>query len=245
VCELHSVAVSSTGLYHLQLLGDFDFKYAGSPVALPLGARRLLTLLAVNGELRRGAAAELLWPDCPPTRATSNLRTTLCRTGRIQGPTLINRVGPRLQLAPSVTVDLHVSWSKAREVVAGLSDLPDDYEGFISDLTQPLLPDWSEEWLTLERERWDLMRQHALEVLAQEFGAARRYLAAIQTALSAIVVDPIREAAHRIIVEVHLAEGDSASALKRYRNYQTLLEREFDVAPSPRMADLLQKLLST
>jgi DNA-binding SARP family transcriptional activator len=157
---------------------------------------------------------------------------------------LINSVGPRLHLAPSVTVDLHASWGKARQIVAGLDDLPDDFEAYVGDLTQPLLPDWSEEWLILERERWDQMRQHALEILAQQFGAAGRYLPAMQTALSAIAVDPMRETAHRIIVEIHLKEGDIASALKRYRNYQVLLEQEFDVAPSRHMTQLVQKLFS-
>lgn len=208
-----------------------------------MGAQRLLTLLAVNGDLYRGAAAELLWPDCPPTRAAANLRTALCRGRCDRGHMLISGDGPRLQLARSVVVDLHLSWDKAREIIAGLSDLPDDFEAFISDLAQPLLPESSEEWLTLEQERWNQMRQHALEVLAQQFTAAGRYLPALQTALAAIAVDPMRETAHRIIVEIHLEEGDVASALKRYRQYRTILEREFNVAPSQHMTQLVQKLL--
>ncbi|MFJ9729563.1 BTAD domain-containing putative transcriptional regulator [Streptomyces sp. NPDC101209] len=209
-----------------------------------MGTQRLVTLLAVNGDIQRAAASELLWPDCPPKRAAANLRTALCRGRRVRGPMVINTSGARLQLAPSVTVDLYRSWDKARQIVAGHSDLPGDFEAYITDLTQPLLPDWSEEWLTLERERWDQMRQHALEILAQQFVTAGRYLPALQTALSAIAIDPIRETAHRIIVEIHLEEGDIASALKRYRNYQALLKREFNVAPSRHMTQLVQKLHS-
>jgi DNA-binding SARP family transcriptional activator len=64
-------------------------------------------------------------------------------------------------------------------------------------------------------------------------------------ALAAIAIDPIRETAHRIVVEVHIAEGNVASAIKRYQGYRDLLQREVRVAPSPRMTQLIQDLIPT
>lgn len=51
---------------------------------------------------------------------------------------------------------------------------------------------------------------------------------------------------HRIAVEVHLAEGNVACAVKRYEDYRRLLRRrEWKVGPSPRMTRLVRDLTRT
>ncbi|TRO56199.1 bacterial transcriptional activator domain-containing protein, partial [Streptomyces sp. IB201691-2A2] len=119
------------------------------------------------------------------------------------------------------------------------------WDRLVEDLSQQLLPGWEEDWLALERERWDQMRLYALESLAQQFQSASQYLPALQAALAATAVDPIRETPHRILVEVHLAEGNVASAIKRYRDYRRFLQRELRVAPSPQMTQLVRNLTPT
>ncbi|MEU6540517.1 bacterial transcriptional activator domain-containing protein [Streptomyces sp. NPDC047000] len=114
----------------------------------------------------------------------------------------------------------------------------------VEELGQPLLLGWDDEWLILERERWDQMRLYALESLAQHFLAVGRFLAAHQAALTATAVDPFRETAHRIAIEVHAAEGNIACAVKHYLDYRRLLQRELRVSPSPRMTDLVHDLTS-
>jgi DNA-binding SARP family transcriptional activator len=86
------------------------------------------------------------------------------------------------------------------------------------------------------------MRLYALEALAQNLLAAGRYLAAQQAALAATAVDPYRETAHRIAIEVHAAEGNIASAVKRYQDYRRRLQRELRVSPSARMTQLIRDL---
>ncbi|MGW1267409.1 AfsR/SARP family transcriptional regulator [Streptomyces sp. NPDC002491] len=229
----------------LELLGVFEFTYAENRLTLPSGAQRLLALLALNPDgIYRGAAAEALWPDCPPARAAANLRTALCQGRRACALTAIDSIGHRLRLAASVTVDLQCAWAKAKETIAGLSQPPLDCEAYIGDLTRQLLPGWPDEWLIPERERWGQLRQHALESLALQCRAAGQYLAAIQSATAAIAVDPIRENAHRILIEIHADEGNIACALMRYRHYETLLQQELGVAPSGQMARLTEDLIS-
>jgi len=229
----------------LELLRVFDFAYAGSRIALPLGAQRLLAMLALNSDgMCRGAAAEQLWPDCPPSRAAANLRTALCQGRQACSATVIDSIGQRLRLAPSVRVDLSEAWESARQVIAGFTQLPPDCDTYVVGLTRELLPNWSDHWLALERERWDQMRIHALESLAKQFQTAEQYLPGLQVALAAIAVDQIRETAHRIVIEIHVAEGNVASALMHYRHYQALLEQELDVAPSQQMTRLVETLIS-
>ncbi|MGC0211857.1 AfsR/SARP family transcriptional regulator [Streptomyces levis] len=159
--------------------------------------------------------------------------------------TAIESVGPRLMLSPVVRVDLHRVQASARQVVEGRHDLPSDWAGLVSDLSRELLPGWTEDWLMWERNRWDQMRVYALESLAQQFQTAGQYLPALQSALAAMTVDPIRETAHRLVIEVHLAEGNVACALKRYRDYRAFLRRELNVGPSQQMTRLVKDLAPT
>ena len=201
----------------LALLGGFECVYANRSVSLPLGSQRLLALLALqDGGIHRTVAGERLWQDSTSERAAANLRSALWRGRRLGNTTMIDSVGPRLRLTPAVDVDL-------RQILThhGDGDLthPGRRRHSISDhlalvLTRPLLPEWLEDWLDFERARWEEFRLHALENLAGQLLTEGRYLEALQTALVASSIDPIRETVHRIVIEVHLAEGNTASALK-------------------------------
>jgi DNA-binding SARP family transcriptional activator len=46
-------------------------------------------------------------------------------------------------------------------------------------------------------------------------------------------------------MEVHIAEGNLACAIKQYQHYRQLMERELGVAPSPRMEQLARSLVTT
>ncbi|MDQ0955957.1 DNA-binding SARP family transcriptional activator [Streptomyces phaeochromogenes] len=230
----------------LEILGPFEFTYGGRRFAVPAGAQRLLALLAVHYDgIHRRAAAEQLWPDCTPCRAAANLRSALCQSRKIGPNAVVDSDGQRLALSPCITVDHREAWQSARRLTEGedqtdaVQVLPDR---LVADLDRPLLVGWDDEWLILERERWDQMRLYALEALAQNLLAAGRYLAAQQAALAATAVDPYRETAHRIAIEVHAAEGNIASAVKRYQDYRRRLQRELRVSPSARMTQLIRDL---
>lgn len=241
---LGEVILSTT--VDLGLLGGFECSYAGNGISLPLGAQRLLALLALRAEggAHRAGAAELLWPDSSAGRAAGNLRSALWRSRRLAEITVVECVGPRLRLSPSVCVDLRCVHCQIRDVVEGRSVVTDrNSEGLVIALSHELLPDWTDDWLVLERERWDQVRLHALEGVAERLMSKEHYLDALTTALTAVAVEPIRETAHRIVIEIHLAEGNPASALRHYQRYRAHLQRELGVAPSPRMAQLASTLL--
>lgn len=230
----------------LELLGPFELSSAGHRRAVPSGAQRLLAYLALQEDgAHRTAVAEQLWPDCTPARAAANLRSALCHARRIDSIGLVNSVGQRLALTSSIRVDLHLVQEAARQVITGLRPLPGEADQLIADLSRELLPGWAEEWLPMERERWGQTRVYALESLAQQFQSADRYLPALQAALAAIAIDPFRETPHRIAIEVHINEGNVASAIKRYQDYRAFLHRELRVSPSRQMAQLVQALLPT
>ncbi|MFD5299565.1 BTAD domain-containing putative transcriptional regulator [Streptomyces mutabilis] len=235
---------SSNGV-SLELLGGFELICSGRRVRLSLAAQRLLAFLALQSDgVHRGAAAQQMWPDHPCHRAAANLRSALCQGRRAGCVPLVDCIGQRLQLSPMVRVDLHTVGIEARKIVEGPGPPPGDAEAFIHVLTQDLLPGWTDEWLGLDRENWGQLRLYALENVAQRLLVAQQYLPALQAALAAITIDPIRETAHRIVIEIHLAEGNVASAVRRYQHYSDFLARELSVSPSPQMTSLLQGLLS-
>jgi DNA-binding SARP family transcriptional activator len=191
--------------------------------------------------MNRSAAAERLWPDSHHRRAAANLRSALWLGRRIGDVTVIETSGPRLLLATAVEVDTRAVMDQARRM-ARTTDTPVSPSGpevLITNLSRELLPDWSDEWLLLERERWDQVRLHTLETLARRLIATKMFLSALEAALTAVAIEPVRESAHRALVEVYLAEGNSACALKHYQRYRALLHRELGVTPSQRLTDLV------
>jgi DNA-binding SARP family transcriptional activator len=226
----------------LVLLGGFQCAYLGNPVPLALGAQRLLALLALHpAGVHRVVAAERLWPAAEPDRAAANLRAALWRGKRIGEKLVIDPCAPRLRLAPTVGVDMHILLERLRDPSQPAWD-DNERKDAVTGLTSTLLPDWSDDWLTFERERWNQTRVHHLERIAQQLLAQEHYFAALETALAAVALEPIRETAHRIIIETHLAEGNKATALQHYQRYRGLLQRELNVAPSPLLDELIRPL---
>jgi DNA-binding SARP family transcriptional activator len=229
----------------LCLLGGLEVRFGLAPIHLPLGAQRLLALLALqDGGMHRATAAELLWPNSRRTRAPANLRSALWKATRVADLTLIESSGSRLRLAPSIEIDLRSIQDRARHVDESDrvgSDLA-RLGQIITTLSRELLPDWSDEWLLLERERWDQVRMHTLENLAERLMVAGQYLPALEAAFAAVAIEPVRESAHRAVIEIYIAEGNAGCALKHYQRYRGLVQRELGVAPSQRMNKLIHPL---
>lgn len=224
------------------LLGGFDCVVNGESTPLALGAKRLIALLALHRKgTHRAVAAERLWPSSTPNRAAANTRSALWRGKHVGGQPIIEHRGPRLALSPRVVVDVHATWSRIRDPHRTCWQ-PAERKKIVAALTQELLPDWSDGWLIYERERWNHLRIQGLEGIVSELQTQGNHLDALETALEAIALEPIRETAHRLIIELHLAEGNKASALRHYQRYRGLLQRELGVTPSTSMDRLIEPL---
>jgi DNA-binding SARP family transcriptional activator len=111
----------------------------------------------------------------------------------------------------------------------------------LADFASDLLPDWYDDWLHDEREGLRQTRLHALESLARGLSASGRHADAIQAALAAIRLEPLRETAHRTLIEIHLAEGNWSEAWRQFKRCQRLLREELGVEPADSMRHLLEK----
>jgi len=217
------------------LLNSFGILRGIQAVQLPPSAQRVVAFVALHEHpLQRAYVAGCLWLDTPEERAHANLRSTLWRIHRA-GQGLIETTGAQLHLGSEVSVDLREAETFARRTLAhgALADLD------IEPLTGDLLPDWYDEWVLLERERFRQLRLCALEALCQRLTSAGRLNEALEAGLAALVGEPLRESAHRTLVSVHLAEGNVGEAIRQYRLCKRLLREQLGVAPSASMEDLV------
>jgi len=247
--------VASAAPPRLSVLGGFALTVDGEPVRPCPSAQRVLVYLAVHGRSRpvqRRTLAERLWAETTSGRAAASLRSTLWRLPRPHDRDLVRTTPSTIDLAPDVQVDLWAGEDQARRLSAGGDprqasrvERPEQLEQLeqFTELTSDLLPDWSEEWLLVEQESYRQARLHALERLCTDLAAAGRYPAALAAGLAAVRCEPLRESAHRRVVEVHLAEGNPSEALRQYQAFRRLLADELGLPPSPAIRQLVQHLL--
>ena len=229
----------------LTLLGEFRLELEGQVHHVPASARRLLAMLAVTHRGRRvprGALAEAMRPDSDPARATSTLRSVLWRLPRERGRALVLTDAAEVWLHPELEVDLWEAEAQAR-LLCGPTDVVAEELKDLSSLEHDLLPSWHDPWLAVEQESFRQRRLHALERGADVLCRAGRYHDALTAGLGAVGSEPLRESAHRQVIQVHLAEDNHAEALRHYDGYRRLLADELGLAPSPTMRRLVAPLL--
>jgi DNA-binding SARP family transcriptional activator len=110
-------------------------------------------------------------------------------------------------------------------------------------LTGELLPDWDDDWVLIEREHHRHLGLQALETLSERLLSSGRHGRALEVALAAVAKEPLRESAHRLLVRVHLADGNAVEALRQYRLFARLAYTRIGLAPSRQMEDLVRDLL--
>jgi DNA-binding SARP family transcriptional activator len=206
-------------------------------IGLPRGAQRLIAHLSLCGHPGRGAIAGQLWPDVPESHAHGSLRSALWRVQKAV-PGLVEASGGSLGLADGVRVDVREFTEWAQRLLAPQA-VVDGTVALDVGLRGELLPGWYDDWVLNARERLRQLKLHALEALADKLVRAGRYGEALQAAYAAVDTEPLRESAHRAVVRVHLAEGNTTEAVRAYEVFRNMLDDELGVAPSKQMDELL------
>jgi DNA-binding SARP family transcriptional activator len=224
----------------VRLLNAFDLTSNGQSVALPMSAQRVLAFVALHDRpVQRPYVAGSLWLETPEERAHANLRSALWRLHNC-GVRLVDATSAQLSLARHVRVDLRESETLARETLDatnGGHDVPT--AAFSGDV----LPDWYDDWVILERERYRQLRLRALDALCDRLTLEGRLGAALEAGLAAVASEPLRESAHRAVIRVHLAEGNVGEAIRQYRLCRRLLHDQLGIEPSERIAELMGGVL--
>lgn len=222
----------------LRLLQGFSLSRGGVPIDVSMSEQRLLAFLAINERpLLRSYVASTLWLDSSDKHALGNLRSAIWRLQKT-GADIVEASRTGVGLALGVSVDVRDAAALAGRMLRpepGFDPLDVDE----SSLCGELLPGWYDEWVVVERERLRQLQLHALEAMCSRLLAAGNYPRAVQVGLAAIAAEPLRESAHRLLMEVHLAEGNVVEVNRQYQVYRQLLATELGIEPSPSIRQLV------
>lgn len=212
---------------------------------VPEGSKRLLVFTALNARrVDRRHVAGCLWPAGNDQRAAGNLRSALWRLN-CAGINVIESDKCSLALRPGTIVDVRVVSDWAARLIDGSAAEFDLASVCWPADAMDLLPGWYDDWIIFERERIRQRFLHALEALSRRLIEVGRCAEAVDAAISAVGVDPLRESASRILIEAHLAEGNLVEGRRTYERYRDTARRELGVEPSQQLIELARATFSS
>jgi DNA-binding SARP family transcriptional activator/predicted ATPase len=238
----------------IQLLGDFRLLYDDQPVTMAqhLRLQSLLAYLIVHGDApqARQHLAFLFWPDASEAQARANLRRTLHELRR-----LLPFLAHFLQIedhflqwrnSPASTVDvvLFAASLAQAEQAAEPAMVQATLEQAVALYGGDLLPGCYDDWLLLERERLRQQYRQALEQLISLLEQQREFSSALVYAHRLLHCDLLHESSYRLLMRLHVLNGDRAAALRIYHTCATTLAQELGVEPGPEVQQIYQRLLN-
>ncbi|GAB4188667.1 MAG: BTAD domain-containing putative transcriptional regulator [Roseiflexaceae bacterium] len=244
----HSSSGDSPPVLQLRLFGGAHIAIDGSPV--PAMATRkaeaLLIYLACNPQPhQRETLADLLWDDQTPERAAGNLRLALNYLRKHCDPfveTTRHAIAIRRTARRWLDVDAFAQLLAQPRDPAALAQALDLYRG---DFLQGFhLRDASgfSEWHVAQAEHWRQQATTALHALAEQAAARSRYAEGIVWGQRLLKLDPLDEAAHRLVMLLHARNGQRTAAARQYAACKRLLQRELGIDPEPATEALYQRI---
>jgi len=228
---------SPQAVYCVRLFGGFALSHHDNPVHLPHGNQRLVAFVALGGLVCRSEVAGVLWPEVDDARANGCLRTAIWQIHRCC-PRLLVSYGKELGLSDDTYVDTidfealaHCVFREPQSVP--LVELTHDW------IRKRLLPGWYDEWVIVAQERLWQLQLHVLEAAGEELLCRGKPGPALWAASSAANAEPLRESAHRLVVRIHISEGNLSAATAHYQNYVSMLRRELGVQPTKQFQALM------
>jgi DNA-binding SARP family transcriptional activator len=223
----------------LRVLGEFTVSKGSRTIDIAPACQRVLAMLALSDTgISRATLAGTLWPHKSQTRAAANLRSALWRLPE-EVRAALDGNGVRLRLDGDWFVDI----VEARRIAAELRNSYDHDPKLVDHFGSDLLPDWAEEWLLVERERFHQLRIHALELLADRQLKAGEPALAGETALLAVCAEPLRESAMSVLLQSEIELDNRAAAVEHYRRFATMLRTTVGVQPSSRLRAVVAHFL--
>lgn len=233
-------------MLEIRLLGTFDLRQAGKPVALSSRpAQSLLAYLVLTAGTphRREKLAGLLWPDSLEETARDNLRHALWR------------VRKALQAASSVSClqanDLTIGFNASAEYWFDVATLEkaeesasaDELIAVLSQYQGELLPGFYDEWVVLEREHLTSVFEHYMARLMSLLQDENRWLDILDWGERWIKLGQKPEPAYRALMSAHAAKGDMSKVAATYERCVKTL-KEFGFEPSEQTKQLYENLKS-
>ncbi|HNP73554.1 MAG TPA: BTAD domain-containing putative transcriptional regulator, partial [Kouleothrix sp.] len=242
-------------MLRLRLLGAPSLADDARELYLPSQkAQALLFYLAAESErsFSRGQIIALLWEDSSEREGRNSLSTALTRLRQALPLFPLRTEGDTLAwlATPDVWVDLHGFQATAQPAQAGAAARRTDqlemaaglYRGTFLDGFSVRDSATYDEWLRLERERWQQRWLNLIDQLIEAYAQSGSWDRALVHARNAMNADPLQERFHRALMRLHYQAGDRAAALAQFRICRDVLDRELGVEPDPETTALYQAI---
>ncbi len=240
----------------ISLFGNLRIDIAGQPVT-SVNTNRLQSLIAyliLHGDTPqpREEVAFTLWPASRESQARTNLRQLLYSVKRALpadcNSLVIDHFSVHWRKDPSCTVDVFELEAALAEAATARTENDRAHE--IRSLTtaaqlyqDDLLPGLYDDWLPPLREEFRRQICAALHRLASMLEEQKEYAAAISYADRLLVLDWLSESYHQLLIRLHAANHDRASALRAYHKCMRVLRREMGVEPEAATKELFERIL--
>ena len=235
----------------IQLFGRFQLFYQGREHQ-GLRQPRLQALLAYlllnrDSPQSRQQLAYLFWPDSSDSQARTNLRKALymLRDGLPKADLYLDVDAYQARWREDAPFTLDVAAFEERLARAAEATSPGEeqrhLEGALADYAGPLLPDCYEDWIIPERERLHRLSRQARLRLVQLLEAAREYGEAVRQAAVLVEDEPLEEAGYRLLMRLHLLQGNRGRALQVYEQCVAALKQELGVRPAAATRQVYQQ----
>ncbi|HSN75935.1 MAG TPA: BTAD domain-containing putative transcriptional regulator [Anaerolineae bacterium] len=246
---------------HITLFGPPRAAHDGVPVSFQrcqtLG---LLAYLAATGRPHtRDALATLFWPEQDEQRTHAALRRSLYDLGRTIGKDWLEMEDHRVALPaqPGLGVDVrrfcawrthvtahdHTPRSLCDDCLAALAEAAGLYQDdFLAGFTLKGSAEF-DTWQTVTTESLRLDLAATLEKLAGALLARGEIERALPHARRWLALDPLHEASHRLLMQLHARAGDRAALARQYGQCADVLAAELGVEPAPETTALYYALL--
>ena len=233
-------------MLEVRLLGKFEVKSDGKPVAIPSRPAQSLfayLILTAGTSHRREKLAGLLWPDSLEETARSNLRSALWK---------IRKAFPASDVAAYLFADdLTIAFNASAAYWLDVAELQkasenasvDELMTILSLYHGELLPGFYDEWMLLEREHLVSIFEHHMARLMSLLENEHRWLDIFDWAERWIKLGQKPEPAYRALMTAHAAKGDMSKVAVTYERCAKSL-KEFDIEPSEQTKELYKNLKS-
>jgi DNA-binding SARP family transcriptional activator/predicted ATPase len=239
----------------INLFGNLRISIAGNPVNA-VNSNRMQSLIAYlilhTDAQPRERLAFLLWPSSTESQARTNLRQLLHHLKRAlpagESPLEISHFAVRW--APGADCSMDTVDFRAALADADSARAENDRMREVDSLTSAeriyeddLLPGLYDEWLRPLRQEYRDRISSALQRLATLYEERHDYARAVPRAERLVALDPLNESHYQLLMRLHAANHDRASALRAYHRCMRVLRRELAVEPGPATVELFERIL--
>ncbi len=236
--------MNTSNTLYLKLFGSPSLGRVHTP--LKLGTRKAIALLAYlalcRNPVQRHELDALLWPEQDDKRARRSLRDEISRINRTVECNLVQSFGQEIKLTQDIEIDV---WSFDNALKCkNLEGAARIYKGALLAGFHLRNAEPFEDWLGQARESYENQYLRILNSLSKQAQKDGNIHKALEYLRLAIATNSFIEDHYIKAMEMAISIGDRSTALKFYQDVRAVLKRELGIAPSAKLSELAQEILT-